>query len=318
MGIPKLPEDDLSMETLVRAEKMSREVHPEISRDPAAAKEATRTDVSDAIKRQLLVLVEWAKCIPAFAALSIDDQVALLRAYSAEHLIIGCSARSYLTSDMVLLSNNMVIKRDCSEGDMGRIAIRILDQVCESMRELSMDETECYALKAIMFFDPTANRLSVETAKKIKQLRNQIICNLEDYVNDNAQFSSRGRLGEILCLIPTSKSISSELVELIQFTKLFGFVEVDRLIREMLLNRDDNDSINVFQDSADSSRISQESLAAQIPADVGYGDSSRPGLVVNQCDRDAIKMPYYETAQITEETQMVITPDGATKTEKEN
>ena len=73
--IPKLPEDDLSMETLVRAEKMSREIHPEISRDPAAAKEATRTDVSEAIKRQLLVLVEWAKCIPAFAALSIDDQV---------------------------------------------------------------------------------------------------------------------------------------------------------------------------------------------------------------------------------------------------
>ena len=29
-------------------------------------------------------------------------------------------------------------------------------------------------------------------------------------------------------------------------------------------------------------------------------------------------MPYYEPAQITEETQMVITPDGATKTEKDN
>ena len=34
-----------------------------------------RTCVAEGIKRQLLVLVEWAKGIPAFAALTIDDQV---------------------------------------------------------------------------------------------------------------------------------------------------------------------------------------------------------------------------------------------------
>ena len=38
-----------------------------------------------------------------------------------------------------------------------------------------MDNTECYALKAIMFFDPTAHRLGNETIKKVKQLRNQVI-----------------------------------------------------------------------------------------------------------------------------------------------
>ena len=65
----------------------------------------------------------------------------------------------------------------------------------------------------------------------------KLICNLEDYINDHVQFSARGRLGEILCLIPTLKSISNELVELVQFNKLFGFVEVDRLIQEMLLSR---------------------------------------------------------------------------------
>ena len=68
-------------------------------------------------------------------SLSIDDQVALLRAYSAEHLIMGCSARSYLTADMVLLANNMVIRRDCAEAEIGKVAARVLDQLCESMRE---------------------------------------------------------------------------------------------------------------------------------------------------------------------------------------
>ena len=77
---------------------------------------------------------------------------------------------------------------------------------------------------------------------------------MEDYVNDTVQYTSRGRLGEILCLMPTLKTISNELVELIQFTKMFGFADVDALIQEMLLNRDDNDAINVFQDISDSNR----------------------------------------------------------------
>ena len=89
------PEDDLSMEILRRAEKMANETYPEAVRDhtketvqfltfyiifgyfwtETKIQNATRDDVIDGIKRQLLFLVEWAKCIPAFASLSVDDQV---------------------------------------------------------------------------------------------------------------------------------------------------------------------------------------------------------------------------------------------------
>jgi len=67
---------------------------------------------------------------------------------------------------------------------------------------------------------------------------------LEDYVLEVfANGTSRGRAGEILCLIPPIKSISNELVEAVQFTKMFGLQEVDALIQEMLLSRDDTDPI---------------------------------------------------------------------------
>lgn len=36
---------------------------------------ATITDVCESMKQQLLVLVEWAKYIPAFCDLPLDDQV---------------------------------------------------------------------------------------------------------------------------------------------------------------------------------------------------------------------------------------------------
>lgn len=36
---------------------------------------ASINDVCDSMKQQLLILVEWAKYIPAFTELQLDDQV---------------------------------------------------------------------------------------------------------------------------------------------------------------------------------------------------------------------------------------------------
>ena len=38
---------------------------------------ATANDISDSMKQQLLILVEWAKYIPCFCELPLDDQVTL-------------------------------------------------------------------------------------------------------------------------------------------------------------------------------------------------------------------------------------------------
>ncbi|KMY87182.1 uncharacterized protein Dsimw501_GD28289, partial [Drosophila simulans] len=67
----------------------------------------------ESMKQQLLTLVEWAKQIPAFNELQLDDQVALLRAHAGEHLLLGLSRRSMHLKDVLLLSNNCVITRHC-------------------------------------------------------------------------------------------------------------------------------------------------------------------------------------------------------------
>ncbi len=36
---------------------------------------ASITNIADSMKQQLLILVEWAKYIPAFSELTLDDQV---------------------------------------------------------------------------------------------------------------------------------------------------------------------------------------------------------------------------------------------------
>lgn len=70
-------------------------------------------DVCESMKQQLLILVEWAKYIPAFTELQLDDQVALLRAHAGEHLLLGLARRSLHLKDVLLLGNNCIITRYC-------------------------------------------------------------------------------------------------------------------------------------------------------------------------------------------------------------
>lgn len=45
----------------------------------------------------------------------------------------------------------------------------------------------------------------------------------------------RGRFGEILLMLPVLQSITWQMIEQIQFAKLFGMAHIDSLLQEMLL-----------------------------------------------------------------------------------
>nr|XP_049701020.1 hepatocyte nuclear factor 4-gamma isoform X5 [Helicoverpa armigera] len=230
----------LSVVSLLNAELLSRKVIDETNNVTDAEinnrKLAKINDVCDSIKQQLLILVEWAKYIPAFTELHLDDQVALLRAHAGEHLLLGCARRSLHLNDILLLGNNCIITKHNIDGrmdiDISMIGMRVMDEIVKPLREIDIDDTEFACLKAIVFFDPNAKGLS--QPQKIKQLRYQIQINLEDYISDR-QYDGRGRFGELLLCLPPLQSITWQMIEQIQFAKLFGVAHVDSLLQEMLL-----------------------------------------------------------------------------------
>ncbi|XP_014485585.1 PREDICTED: hepatocyte nuclear factor 4-gamma isoform X2 [Dinoponera quadriceps] len=211
--------------------------------DFATMKLASIEDVCESMREQLLLMVSWAKSIPAFGELILDDQVALLRAHAGEHLLLGVARRSMRLKDTLLLANNCVITRTCpvmafcSEGrtqdvDISRVGARVMDELVKPMNDVQIDDTEFACLKAIVFFDSHAQGLS--EAGKVKHMRTQIQMNLEDYISDR-QYHSRGRFGEILLMLPALQSITWQMIEQVHFVKLFGVVHVDTLLQEMLL-----------------------------------------------------------------------------------
>ena len=70
--------------------------------------------------------------------------------------------------------------------------------------------------------------------KAIKKIRFDIQTTLEDYINDR-QYEKRGRFGEMLLLLPSLQSIAAQMVEQLQFVRLFGTTRIDNLLQEMLL-----------------------------------------------------------------------------------
>lgn len=225
----------LSVSTLLNAEILSRQISSPSGmscNDLSQKRIASTDDVCDSMKQQLLILVEWAKYIPCFCELPLDDQVALLRAHAGEHLILGVARRSISHKDILLLGNDGIIPRNTTDVEIGRVAVRILDELVKPLREVQIDDSEFACLKAIVFFDPDAKGLG--DSSKIKSFRYQVHVNLEDYINDR-QYDSRGRFGEMLLLLPALQSITWQMIEQIQFAKLFGTAKIDNLLQEMLL-----------------------------------------------------------------------------------
>ncbi|XP_076337037.1 hepatocyte nuclear factor 4-gamma-like isoform X8 [Tachypleus tridentatus] len=146
----------LSLSALVNAEMYARQQlgphQNEISH--TNKKVATIADVCESMKQQLLILVEWAKYIPSFSDLPLDDQVALLRAHAGENLLLGLARRSLCLKDVLLLGNDFVIPRHSAETEISRIGCRIMDELVATLREVDVDDTEFACLKAIVFFDP--------------------------------------------------------------------------------------------------------------------------------------------------------------------
>ncbi|XP_064598923.1 hepatocyte nuclear factor 4-gamma-like [Liolophura sinensis] len=230
----------LSVSTLLNAEILSRQVDPLYfdigplggAVDLNSKKLAGSNEICESMKQQLLILVEWAKYIPCFCELPLDDQVALLRAHAGEHLLLGVARRSISLKDLLLLGNDCVIPRHTNDLEIARVAARILDELVKPLRDVQVDDSEFACLKAIVFFDPDAKGL-IDSAR-IKAFRYQVQINLEDYINDR-QYDSRGRFGELLLTLPPLQSITWQMIEQIQFAKLFGMAKIDNLLQEMLL-----------------------------------------------------------------------------------
>ncbi|XP_024152998.1 retinoic acid receptor RXR-beta-A isoform X6 [Oryzias melastigma] len=106
--------EEMPVEKILEAEmavEQKTELHSDGSSGGSSPNDPV-TNICQAADKQLFTLVEWAKRIPHFSELPLDDQVILLRAGWNELLIASFSHRSISVKDGILLATGLHVHRN--------------------------------------------------------------------------------------------------------------------------------------------------------------------------------------------------------------
>ncbi|CAG2057119.1 unnamed protein product [Timema podura] len=158
------------------------------------------TNICQATNKQLFQLVEWAKNIPHFTSLPIEDQVLLLRAGWNELLIAAFSHRSIEVKDGIVLATGLTVHRNSAhQAGVGTIFDRVLSELVSKMREMKMDKTELGCLRSIILFNPDVRGL--KSSQEVELLREKVYAALEEYTRIT-HHDEPGRFAKLLLRLP--------------------------------------------------------------------------------------------------------------------
>ncbi|MGH0125485.1 UNVERIFIED_CONTAM: hypothetical protein FKN15_054582 [Acipenser sinensis] len=190
------------------------------------------TNICQAADKQLFTLVEWAKRIPHFSELPLDDQVILLRAGWNELLIASFSHRSVSVKDGILLATGLHVHRSSAHSaGVGSIFDRVLTELVSKMKDMQMDKTELGCLRAIVLYNPDAKGLS--NPLEVEGMREKVYASLEAYTKQKYP-EQPGRFAKLLLRLPALRSIGLKCLEHLFFFKLIGDTPIDTFLMEML------------------------------------------------------------------------------------
>ncbi|XP_043590163.1 retinoic acid receptor RXR isoform X5 [Bombus pyrosoma] len=138
---------DMPIERILEAEK-----RVECKMEQQGNYENAVSHICNATNKQLFQLVAWAKHIPHFTSLPLEDQVLLLRAGWNELLIASFSHRSIDVKDGIVLATGITVHRNSAQqAGVGTIFDRVLSELVSKMREMKMDRTELGCLSILLF-----------------------------------------------------------------------------------------------------------------------------------------------------------------------
>ncbi|KAL4629593.1 retinoic acid receptor RXR-beta isoform X6 [Arapaima gigas] len=226
--------EEMPVEKILEAEmavEQKTELHADGSSGGSSPNDPV-TNICQAADKQLFTLVEWAKRIPHFSELPLDDQVILLRAGWNELLIASFSHRSITVKDGILLATGLHVHRNSAHSaGVGAIFDRVLTELVSKMRDMQMDKTELGCLRAIILFNPDAKGLS--NPNEVELLREKVYASLEAYCKQRYP-EQQGRFAKLLLRLPALRSIGLKCLEHLFFFKLIGDTPIDTFLMEML------------------------------------------------------------------------------------
>ncbi|KAJ8726233.1 hypothetical protein PYW07_000931 [Mythimna separata] len=202
--------------------------------------------------KQIAALVVWARDIPHFGQLELEDQTLLIKGSWNELLLFAIAWRSmeYLTEErdgvdgsgnrttsppqLMCLMPGMTLHRNSAlQAGVGQIFDRVLSELSLKMRTLRVDQAEYVALKAIILLNPDVKGL--KNRQEVEVLREKMFSCLDEYCR-RSRGSEEGRFAALLLRLPALRSISLKSFEHLFFFHLVAEGSIGGYIRDALRN----------------------------------------------------------------------------------
>lgn len=223
---------DMPIERILEAEK-----RVECKIEHQGNYENAMSHICNATNKQLFQLVAWAKHIPHFTSLPLEDQVLLLRAGWNELLIAAFSHRSIDVKDGIVLATGTTVHRNTAQqSGMSTIFDRVLSELVSKMREMKMDRTELGCLRSIILFNPDVRGL--KSIQEVSLFREKIYAALEEYTRVSWP-DDPGRFAKLLLRLPSIRSIGLKCLEHLFFFRVIGDPPIEDFLMEMLESQSD-------------------------------------------------------------------------------
>jgi len=183
---------------------------------------------------QIEQLLDWAKSVPKFNELLVDDRITLLKASWNELIIADIAYRSVEAirdGSLPLINNHnkcssplpnglcigrglFLKEQQAHEIGLGTMFDRILNELVMKMHDMRLDTNEITCLRAIILFNPETHGL--KTSQPIEEYRSDIYTTLEAYCRKYYD-EQPNRFGKLLLRLPALRSIGLKCDPLRQF-----------------------------------------------------------------------------------------------------
>lgn len=179
--------------------------------------------------------VKWAKSVPSFTALPMDDQLLLLEESWRDLFVLG-AVQFLQPVELGALVQSLGILEEKSEK-----ALTFLQQVKEfqdiltKLAQLQVDQHEFACLRAIVLFRTTFEKNEhkpLTNPEAVHAIQEHTQLTLNRYVS-TAHPTQPLRFGRLLLLLPMLKTISSDTIEELFFRKTIGETPIVRIICDM-------------------------------------------------------------------------------------
>lgn len=200
---------------------------------------ANQTDYHYWHERDWFVMIEWAKTLPVFQALSFADKLALLRhsAITYPSLVHVFNSPDHGLDTIVFPDGAYFDRTPEPTRPLGfnKKKYQMLDQLLKPIRQMSIDTTEFSAFKAIFFLNPDADDVETSAKKMLSDGRSAITNALYRYMVKNKGPEEAGdRFGRLLLLGTVLATMAVEMKEAVLVADFFDQIQFSTFAKQLL------------------------------------------------------------------------------------